>query len=287
MLNYSIDLCHFPCDIQVTPYVKGIIVRQNFSISELSEVIGVPGANRVQTQIDNDENKMRPANRNESIDGVASGLRWTLSGEYLTPPIGHAVAKRALDVVLSFCALIALFPLLFITGLFVGITSKGPIFFVQWRPGLAGRPFPMLKFRTMYAELGDTSGVQQTRYNDPRITPLGQILRKTSIDELPQLVNVLLGHMSLVGPRPHALGMRAGGKDYRDLVPYYDLRHAVRPGLSGWAQVNGLRGPTIDPDVAVARIDHDLAYIQNASLLLDLKIILRTAKQELVGGSGL
>jgi lipopolysaccharide/colanic/teichoic acid biosynthesis glycosyltransferase len=196
------------------------------------------------------------------------------------------IVKRLIDIVLASLALLVLAPLLVLTALAVKLTSKGPIFFRQRRPGLRGRPFEMLKFRTMYVEAGDASGIRQTTANDSRVTPLGRFLRAKSVDELPQLINVLRGDMSIVGPRPHVEGMLAGGVPYEELVPYYKLRYEMRPGLSGWAQANGLRGPTHDAAVARARIDHDLAYIQNFSLLLDLKIILLTVQREFLTGNG-
>ena len=198
----------------------------------------------------------------------------------------NLVLKRALDIVLSGSALLAMSLVLIATAIAVKVTSRGPTLFVQMRPGLNGVMFPMLKFRTMYADLGDASGVKQTVANDPRITSIGAFLRRTSLDELPQLINVLLGHMSLVGPRPHPANMLAAGMDYRDLVPYYEMRYAMKPGLSGWAQANGLRGPTDEAGKARARIAHDMAYIQNFSVLLDIKIIFRTIIREFVAGTG-
>ncbi len=198
----------------------------------------------------------------------------------------NLVLKRVLDIVLSAGALLAMSLVLIATAIAVKVTSPGPVLFVQMRPGLNGVMFPMLKFRTMYADLGDASGVRQTVANDPRITSIGAFLRRTSLDELPQLINVLLGHMSLVGPRPHPANMLAAGMDYRDLVPYYEMRYAMKPGLSGWAQANGLRGPTDEAGKARARIAHDMAYIQNFSVLLDIKIIFRTIMREFVAGTG-
>lgn len=198
----------------------------------------------------------------------------------------NLVLKRALDIVLSGSALLAMSLVLIGTAIAVKVTSRGPTLFVQMRPGLNGVMFPMLKFRTMYADLGDASGVKQTVANDPRITSIGAFLRRTSLDELPQLINVLLGHMSLVGPRPHPANMLAAGMDYRDLVPYYEMRYAMKPGLSGWAQANGLRGPTDEAGKARARIAHDMAYVQNFSVLLDIKIIFRTIIREFVAGTG-
>lgn len=212
-------------------------------------------------------------------------------GVPLLPPLSPArrvslVAKRGLDLLLCVLALVALAPFLLSVALLIKLTSPGPVLLVQYRPGYGGARFPLLKFRTMHADRGDVSGVIQTRENDPRVTLIGTFLRRTSIDELPQLLNVLVGHMSLVGPRPHPANMRAAGKLYQDLVPYYDLRLAMRPGLSGWAQANGYRGPTIDARSARARIEHDMAYIQNFSIALDLRIILMTLRREFLGGTG-
>lgn len=212
---------------------------------------------------------------------------WAVLPEETAPRAWALALKRLIDIVLSASALFFLLPLLIFTAIAVKMTSPGPILFKQMRPGLYGRPFEMLKFRTMFADEGDASGVKQTTVNDSRITPLGTFLRNKSIDELPQLINVLRGDMSLIGPRPHVANMVAGDTLYDVLVPYYHQRHEMKPGLSGWAQANGFRGPTLDPVVAKARIDHDLAYIQNFSLWLDIKIILMTIRREFITGSGL
>ncbi len=196
------------------------------------------------------------------------------------------ISKRLLDVVLSGIALAFLFPLFAIIAAAIKVTSPGPVFFVQEREGLNGRRFRCFKFRSMHVASGDVTGVTQTVKDDPRVFGLGKLLRRTSIDELPQLINVLIGDMSLVGPRPHVPGMRAGGMLYRELVPYYDTRLVVAPGITGWAQVNGLRGPTDNAVHAKARIDHDIAYVANYSLWLDVKIILMTVIKEFVVGSG-
>lgn len=200
-------------------------------------------------------------------------------------PLRLAV-KRGMDLVLAGLALFLLLPLLLMVAIAIRVTSPGPALFVQWRPGRGGRLFPMLKFRTMHIHLADASGVRQTVDGDRRVTRFGAWLRRTSVDELPQLLNILAGHMSLVGPRPHPAGMLAAGKPYEALVPYYHLRLDVRPGLSGWAQVNSYRGPTSDAADAIARIEHDLAYIQNFSLRLDIRIIIETIHREFMSGTG-
>lgn len=202
------------------------------------------------------------------------------------PGSAHDFFKRVIDVVLSAGALIALAPTLLMLAIAIKFSSPGPVLFAQWRTGRNGVPFRIYKFRTMRKDACDPTGVRQVTVGDSGVTPLGRFMRSRSLDELPQLFNVLRGDMSLVGPRPHAIGMKAAGVPYEELVPYYELRHAVRPGLSGWAQANGLRGPTTDAQSSRSRIDHDLAYIQNQSLGLDIKIIWMTIKSEFLTGSG-
>lgn len=220
----------------------------------------------------------------------ASGLPLTLElGRPIvrsTPRPIALVLKRALDVVLATIGIAVLSPLLVLLAAAVKATSPGPALFRQPRTGLGGRPFEIIKFRSMYAEQCDPAGLVQTGRSDPRITPLGRFMRRHNLDELPQLFNVLKGEMSLVGPRPHIENMVAAGIAYEKLVPWYRLRETIKPGLSGWAQVNGYRGDTSDPERARARIDHDLAYIENFSLLLDIRIIARTLLREMWKGSG-
>ena len=195
-------------------------------------------------------------------------------------------AKRAMDIVLSLTALVVFSPFFFAITLLVCISTRGSVLFTQVRTGLGGKSFQAYKFRTMHADLGDPTGRRQTQRGDRRVTAIGHFLRRYSIDELPQLINVLRGDMSIIGPRPHVPGMLAAGISYEQLVPYYPLRYVMKPGLSGWAQAHGFRGPTDDPLLASARIDHDIAYIQNFSLLLDLRIILLTLRSQLITGSG-
>lgn len=213
------------------------------------------------------------------------------SGHPVAPPLTkerrlQLTLKRALDIIAAPLAILMLSPLLIAIAAAIRLTSRGPVFFYQTRPGLGGRPFRMIKFRTMYVERGDLSGIQQTTVGDDRVTAIGRFLRQASLDELPQLFNVVAGEMSLVGPRPHVEGMQAAGRDYRELVPHYEYRYWMRPGVTGWAQANGLRGPTGDAGRARARIDHDVAYIQNFSVLLDLKIMWLTVRREFLSGSG-
>lgn len=191
--------------------------------------------------------------------------------------------KRLGDFVGALVLLVVLSPLLLAVALAVKLTSRGPVFFAQKRWGKDNRPFTVYKFRSMYADRCDVTGVQHTVANDDRVTPLGRFLRKTSIDELPQLLNVLVGDMSLVGPRAHVLGMKAVGRRYEDLVPEYFARHAVRPGLTGLAQVRGLRGEVADVGHARGRIESDLEYIARYSLWLDIKIAALTIPAVLTG----
>lgn len=216
----------------------------------------------------------------------------SLDGAPIIPSMSNRLrlklgVKRMLDIGLSVSALFLLAPFFLLIMMRIKAESAGPTFFRQWREGLRGRPIEVIKFRSMYACFADHSGREQATADDIRVTPLGRVLRRRSIDELPQLLCVLRGEMSLVGPRPHAFGMLAGGVQYDQLVPYYRTRHLLmKPGITGWAQVNGLRGRTDDPRLALMRIDHDLAYVQNFSLRLDLVIIFRTLRQEIMSGSG-
>jgi putative colanic acid biosysnthesis UDP-glucose lipid carrier transferase len=184
----------------------------------------------------------------------------------------QGVAKRLLDIGVAAVALILLSPVMVGVAIAILLTSPGPVLFKQQRYGLSGREIIVYKFRSMsVAENGDE--VKQAQRNDPRVTPLGAILRRTSLDELPQFINVLQGRMSIVGPRPHAV---SHNEYYRKQVQGYMLRHLVKPGITGWAQVNGFRGETETLDKMQQRIDYDLHYLNHWSLWLDIKIIFRT-----------
>jgi len=183
------------------------------------------------------------------------------------------LVKRGSDIVLSISILVLILPLLVLIALGVKLTSPGPVIFKQRRYGLDGREIIVYKFRSMtVTEDGPT--IQQARKVDARVTPLGRFLRSTSLDEFPQFFNVLQGRMSIVGPRPHAV---AHNEMYRKLIKGYMLRHKVKPGITGWAQVNGFRGETDTLDKMSGRIEYDLEYLRNWSLRLDLYIIAKTA----------
>ncbi len=185
--------------------------------------------------------------------------------------------KRMIDVTLSCLAIVVLAPVLVLAAITIRIESPGPVLFSQWRFGLGNQPIRVFKFRSMYVNAGDANGQQRTTRRDPRVTRVGRVLRRTSIDELPQLINVLRGEMSLVGPRPHPLHMQVEGNYYFEAVDRYRTRHLVRPGITGWAQINGLRGEVDTIEKAYRRVDLDLWYIANWSIRLDLGILLRTA----------
>jgi lipopolysaccharide/colanic/teichoic acid biosynthesis glycosyltransferase len=195
-------------------------------------------------------------------------------------------AKRVIDILASATALLVLLPLFLTLAVLIRIDSPGPVFFRQVRWGQNGKKIQVYKFRSMRNDLGDPTGVAQTVRNDPRITNIGATLRRTNLDELPQLINVLKGDMSLVGPRCHAVNMLAAGRLYEDLVPNYHQRHQMRPGITGLAQMRGLRGPTDRADKARARIACDIYYVANFNLWLDFKIVIGTIVSELAGGTG-
>ena len=191
-----------------------------------------------------------------------------------TPIVGiNSVVKYLEDHILAVLILILVSPLMLIIAVGIKLSSPGPVLFRQWRHGWAGKPFEVYKFRTMVTHQESGDSVTQASRNDPRVTPLGRVLRRTSLDELPQFINVLQGHMSIVGPRPHAL---EHNQHYKQLVNSYMLRHKVKPGITGWAQINGWRGETDSLDKMEKRVELDLFYIENWSLGFDLRIILLT-----------
>lgn len=188
----------------------------------------------------------------------------------------HAV-KWLEDRLIALIILALIWPLLLVVALAIKLDSKGPVFFLQPREGYNNRPFKVFKFRSMYHDMGQADKIVQASKDDPRITRVGAFLRRTSIDELPQFLNVLKGDMSIVGPRPHAPSTRAGGRLFSEVVSSYAARHRVKPGITGWAQIHGWRGETKTEEQLIGRLEHDLYYIENWSLLLDLYIIMRTA----------
>jgi len=184
--------------------------------------------------------------------------------------------KRAFDIILTLSAILVLSPLFVVVGVLIKLDSSGPVLFRQVRIGRGNKMFTMLKFRSMRIEGCDNNGTRSTSRVDNRITRIGRLIRMTSIDELPQLFNVLSGDMSIVGPRPHALGSRAADKLFWEVDDRYWHRHATKPGVTGLAQIRGYRGATLVEDDLVNRLQADLEYLENWSILRDVKIIAMT-----------
>jgi lipopolysaccharide/colanic/teichoic acid biosynthesis glycosyltransferase len=197
-------------------------------------------------------------------------------GAGLTPRA--ALIKRLTDIILALATLIATAALMALIAAAITLTSDGPALFRQERIGLNGRRFVMLKFRTMHHTAQCTTGFLQTTRHDPRVTRVGALLRHTSLDELPQLLNVLEGTMSLVGPRPHAPGTCAAGRPFEAVADHYGVRHCVKPGMTGLAQIRGWRGETDTVDKLLGRIDSDLEYIATWTLRRDFVILWHTIR---------
>jgi Undecaprenyl-phosphate glucose phosphotransferase len=189
---------------------------------------------------------------------------------------GQTLMKAVFDRLSAALGIVVLSPVLLAVAGAIKLDSKGPVLFRQNRYGFGDRVIEVFKFRTMKAENSDANGEKQTELNDPRLTRIGGFLRKWSLDELPQLFNVLRGELSLVGPRPHAVSMRVKQRRNADIVPDYALRHHVKPGITGWAQVNGYHGPVDTERHLHQRVAYDLDYINHWSLWFDIRIVLKT-----------
>ncbi|KOF22180.1 UDP-phosphate glucose phosphotransferase [Ensifer adhaerens] len=187
-----------------------------------------------------------------------------------------SVAKRGFDIFFSIVALVLLWPVMLGTAIAVKVTSPGPIIFKQKRHGFNNETIEVYKFRSMYTHMSDPSARNAVTKGDPRVTPVGRFIRKSSIDELPQIFNVLKGELSLVGPRPHAVAAQTQNRTYSDVVEGYFARHRVKPGVTGWAQINGWRGEIDNDEKIRLRTAFDLHYIENWSLLFDLRILFLT-----------
>jgi len=219
--------------------------------------------------------RLLPDIRVRSLTSYASSARQrVVSIEVQRAPLSAAeqAAKRLMDIAVAVVALIVLLPVMILAAIAVKLDSPGPVIFRQRRKGFNGREFVMFKFRSMTVQ-EDGSVVAQAKRNDPRVTAIGKVLRASSIDELPQLVNVLRGDMSLIGPRPHAL---AHDNYFQNIVSDYAFRHHMKPGLTGWAQCNGSRGATPSVEHVSERVRLDLWYINNWSLWLDIQILFKT-----------
>jgi putative colanic acid biosynthesis UDP-glucose lipid carrier transferase len=200
-----------------------------------------------------------------------------------SPLMGHnTLIKAAIDKLIAVIALVLLSPVMLVIASVIKLNSPGPVLFRQKRHGWDGRVIQVLKFRTMYQAPPSADDARQAQANDPRITSIGRFLRNTSLDELPQFINVLRGDMSVVGPRPHPLALN---RSFAGRIDAYMQRHRVKPGITGWAQIHGLRGETETLDKMQRRIEYDLYYIEHWSLWLDLRIILRTLVSGWVGSN--
>lgn len=194
------------------------------------------------------------------------------------PPshLGRAIAKRTLDLTVGAAALVVALPIMAIIALAIRADSPGPIFFRQRRQGFNNEEIVVWKFRSMRHDAADAQARRQVQAGDDRVTRVGRFIRATSLDELPQILNVLKGEMSLVGPRPHAIGMMTGDVESARLVAEYAHRHRMKPGMTGWAAIHGSRGPVDTPEDVRRRVELDVEYIERQSLWLDLYIIAMT-----------
>ncbi len=188
----------------------------------------------------------------------------------------NSVAKRTFDIVFSLAGLLLFSPVMIATAIAIKLDSPGPVFFKQKRHGFNNEEIDVYKFRSMYSDQCDPTAKSAVTKGDPRVTRVGRFIRRTSIDELPQFFNSLLGSLSLVGPRPHAVAAQSHDRLYGEAVDGYFARHRVKPGITGWAQINGWRGEIDSDEKIEKRTEFDLYYIENWSLLLDLKILLLT-----------
>lgn len=215
-----------------------------------------------------------PADDDAALARIAGGGENELSGTAVSAR--HAWVKRAQDLVVTILGLMVAGPVMLIVALAVKLDSPGPIFFRQRRHGFNNEEILVWKFRSMRHEMADPSAARQISANDDRVTKVGKFIRKTSLDELPQLFNVLRGEMSIVGPRPHAIGMKTGGVESAKLVAEYAHRHRMKPGLTGWAAIKGSRGPVDTPESVRLRVALDVEYIERQSFWLDLYVIAMT-----------
>jgi putative colanic acid biosysnthesis UDP-glucose lipid carrier transferase len=253
---HGIDDVYITLPMNSQPRIAGLLESVHGTTASVYYVPDIPGIGIIQGRL-------------HHLNGVP------VLGLCETPFIGiNEVVKRASDIVLSSLILILCSPLMLAIAIGVKLSSPGPVIFKQRRNGLDGHEITVFKFRSMTSQ-DDGCIIAQAGRNDPRVTPFGAFLRRTSLDELPQFINVLQGHMSIVGPRPHAV---AHNELYRQAIKAYMVRHKVRPGITGWAQVNGLRGETESVERMQARVEYDLAYLRNWSLWLDLRIVVRTIR---------
>jgi Undecaprenyl-phosphate glucose phosphotransferase len=284
------DVCGVPVlgktadliDHRILPFVDRIVItvppKANARISQLLERLA-PIPNPISLLLEDTDLDTE----SEAVGRIADFDLMQISGP--TERSGYLAAKRALDLTLSMAGLIALAPLMAAVAIAIKLDSPGPVFFRQRRHGYMNEEIVVWKFRSMRTEASDFKAARQVSADDDRITRVGRFIRRTSLDELPQIFNVISGEMSLVGPRPHAIGMLSGGAEASKLVETYAHRHRIKPGLTGWAAVNGSRGPVDTAEDVRRRVALDLEYVERRSFWLDVAIILRTAPC-LLGDSG-
>ncbi len=269
-------------DHRILPFVDRIVItvpaKANARVAQLIERLApVPNPISLLLEDTDDDTESKAVGRIADFDLMQ------ITGSHQRS--GYLLAKRALDLVLSIAGLIALAPLMGAVALAIRLDSPGPVFFRQRRHGYMNEEIVVWKFRSMRVETSDFSAARQVSADDDRVTRVGKFIRKTSLDELPQIFNIITGEMSIVGPRPHAIGMLSGGAEASKLVETYAHRHRIKPGLTGWAAVNGSRGPVDTPEEVRERVALDLEYVERQSFWLDIAIILRTAPC-LLGDSG-
>ncbi len=265
---------------RILPYVDRIVLTVNAAgparTAELIERLHVL-PNELCLFLDAED----PKSRSTTLSWLA---RSTLSVDGAKARDGRQLAKRAQDLVLGLLLLLAALPVMAVIALLVRLDSPGPILFRQRRHGFNNEEILVWKFRSMRTDATDEGGARQVALNDDRVTRIGRFIRNTSLDELPQLINVLQGRMSLVGPRPHPIGMKTAGQDSHRLVAEYAWRHRMKPGITGWAQINGSRGPVHTAEEVRRRVELDVDYIERQSFWLDLYILAMTLPRLLGDG---
>jgi len=258
---------------RLMPYVDLVVVAIDPSASarvrEITRRLAVL-PNPVTLLFDDDTESRRA----EAVEQIADAPLAPLHPG--TDAARKASMKRLLDLAIGVVALIVFAPVMLLSALAIKLDSTGPVFFRQRRQGFNNEEISVWKFRSMSHAHADPQAVQQVTADDVRVTRVGRILRKTSLDELPQLFNVIVGEMSLVGPRPHAIGMKTGDVESAELVAEYAHRHRIKPGMTGWAAINGSRGPLHEPEDVSRRVALDVDYIEHQSVWLDLQIMLKT-----------
>jgi Undecaprenyl-phosphate glucose phosphotransferase len=265
-LEDLIDHRIMPCVDQVVITVKSSAAARVRAMADRLSVL----PNQISLVLDADDERSRTA----ALSQIANAPMARLGGAGLDAR--RALVKRLQDLIIGSIALILLAPVMVVVAILIKLDSPGPVFFRQRRHGFHSEEIRVWKFRSMRHDLTDHLGAQQVTGGDARVTAVGRFIRKTSLDELPQLFNVLAGEMSLVGPRPHAVGMKTGDVESSRLVAEYAHRNRMKPGMTGWAAVNGSRGPVDTPELVRRRVALDIAYIERQSFWFDLWIMALT-----------